>query len=79
MERVENPILRAKQLGLNDGIAGKPSRRQDDFSYVCWIAYCRGYREGQEEARYAKYARAAMRRAEKKMACGKLWKPVSFS
>lgn len=79
MEQVENPILRAKRLGCDDAIAGRPVRRRDDFSYVGWIAYCRGYREGQEEERDAKYTRAAIRRAEKKLACGKLDKTISFS
>lgn len=56
MEQVENPILRAKRLGLDDGIAGAPVRRQEDFSYVGWLAYCRGYREGESEAKAMRIA-----------------------
>jgi hypothetical protein len=76
MEQVENPILRAHRLGLDDGIAGRPVRRKEDFGYVGWISYCRGYREGQEEARQAKYDRAAARRAKRKHAAAVMFQDL---
>lgn len=65
MDYVENPILRAHRLGLDDGIAGKTARCQQDFSYVGWIAYCRGYRQGESEARAARVTLGALRRKER--------------